>query len=101
MAQTDLVVQFLERNHDMVRSHVAEFTDAEMLVRPVPNANHPAWQIGHLCESEVRMMKAIGADISAALPAGFKERYAKDKAKVDDPSHFLSKEELLAVFEKV
>ena len=62
-----------EENHhdgaDAIRTHsrhgrcystriIGDFTDEEFLVRPVPAANHAAWQLGHLHRFGTRMVRA-------------------------------------------
>ena len=34
------------------QGYLADLTDAELLIRPVPGANHIAWQLGHLLVGE-------------------------------------------------
>ena len=35
----------------MVPMYLGDLSDADLLVRPVPGANHIAWQIGHVISS--------------------------------------------------
>ena len=62
-----------------------DLSDADLLTRPVPGANHANWQIGHLIVAETKMMGACGAAMPE-LPAGFAERYNKNTATIDDPT---------------
>lgn len=82
----------------MFPTFLADFSDADMLVRPVPNANHAAWQVGHITAGASKMAGMIG--ITAELPAGFIERFNKSTATVDDPSAFPSRVELITLFTK-
>ena len=99
MTVNDLLASGLQQGLGMLKMHVADFSDAELLVRPVPGANHANWQLGHLIASETKMMGGCGAAMPA-LPAGFAERYSKEAAKNDDAGKFATKAELLAVLEK-
>ena len=80
---------------------VADLSDADLLVRPVPGANCVAWQLGHLIQSETRMIAQVPGAQVPELPAGFTERHTKDTAAAEPPTGFLSKEEYLGLFNKV
>jgi hypothetical protein len=97
----ELWAEVLQRTLDMVKATLADFSDQDMLTRPAPGANHAAWQLGHLTNSETNMINAFRPGAAPALPPGFSERFAKDKSAGDNPADFLTKAELLAAFEKV
>jgi hypothetical protein len=99
MTTNDLLAAGLERDLGAIKRHVADFSDAELLVRPVPGANHANWQLGHVILSESLLMEGCGAAMPG-LPAGFAERYSKDNIKCDDPGKLATKAELLEVLEK-
>ena len=90
----DFLADNLGRADGMLKMTLADFTEAEMLVRPVPGANHTAWQLGHLIVSQQGMCTAVGAKLPE-LPAGFAERFTAKTAGVDDVSKLSSKAELL------
>jgi len=75
----------------IVGSYLADLADAELLVRPVPGANHIAWQLGHLISSEAFLVKMAVPSCKADLPPGFAERHTKDTASIDAPAGFDSK----------
>jgi DinB superfamily len=81
----------------MVKSYLSDLTDKEILARPVPGANHVAWQLGHLISAETRLVEAAAPDTMPALPAGFAERHTKDTAASDNPTDFLSKDEYMTL----
>lgn len=82
---------------DMVcQGYLADLTDAELMVRPVPGINHIAWQLGHLIAAENNMMSQVISTMPA-LPAGFAEKHSKETAGSDKPGDFLSKTEYLKV----
>src|SRR5579884_372685 len=99
MTQTDLMADVLERNLEMVKATLADFSDADMLARPVPAANHAAWQLGHLICSEARMV-AAAKNAAPALPPGFETKFTPETSKTDDPNFFPRKSELLDQFAK-
>jgi hypothetical protein len=77
----------------LVETYLADFTPEEMLVRPVPEANHVAWQFGHLISAERHLVEAAVPGSMPALPEGFANRHSKEAALSDNPADFLSKEE--------
>lgn len=83
------------------RGYLNDLTDADLLVRPVPGANHIAWQMGHLIESEYGMIETICPGSSPPLPAGFKEKHQKQTAASNDPHAFYKKDEYLKLYDQV
>jgi uncharacterized damage-inducible protein DinB len=77
----------------VVDAYLKDLTTAELLVRPVPGANHIAWQLGHLISSERYFLEKLAPGTIAALPPGFDAAHNKETAASDDPQAFLSKEE--------
>ena len=86
----------------MYSMYLADLSDADLLVRPVPAANHTAWQLGHLICSEVGLLSGMlpGASLPA-LPAGFKEQHDKPTAAMEPPKGFATKETYLKLFGQV
>lgn len=83
----------IEMANLIASGYLEDLSDAELLVRPVPGANHIAWQLGHLIGSTQQMFDVAFPGTLAPLPAGFMEKYAKDKAASDDPAAFHKKAE--------
>jgi hypothetical protein len=100
MTTQSLLAASLTSSLHMITQTLADFTDAEMVARPVPSANHAAWQIGHLTCSEVELLGAQGAKMPE-LPPGFAQRFTKETAASNDPAVFGSKTELLNTFTAV
>ena len=82
--------------HDVLTSYVNDMTDAELMVRPVPEANHIAWQLGHVIASEHQMMTMLGHEMPD-LPTGFAEAYTKETSPSNDPAKFHKKDEYLSL----
>jgi hypothetical protein len=99
MTMNEFIAAGLQQSVGMCKMHVADFSDADLLTRPVPGANHANWQLGHLIVSECHMLSACGAKMPE-LPAGFADRYSKEAAKSDDPKKFAHKSELLELLDK-
>jgi hypothetical protein len=99
MTVNDSLAAGLQQNLGMIKMHVTDLSDAELMTRPVPGANHANWQLGHLIVSEAQMMAGCGV-MMPALPAGFAERYGKEACKCDDAGKFSTKAELLPLLEQ-
>lgn len=84
---------------DMIaKSYLEDLTDSELLVRPIPGANHIAWQLGHLIKSENDMINEICPGTMPALPAGFSEKYTSDTATLDSSGGFHAKSVYLEAY---
>lgn len=94
MSQQQTILAILERGRGMLRGHLADFTEADFLVRPVPTANHVAWQLSHLLKGFPAMLSAFGADGKFTVPAKA-AAVTKETAKVDDAAAFPTKDELI------
>ena len=78
--------------------YLQDLTEAELLHRPAPGANHINWQLGHIIASEKQIIDSCVPGSMPALPAGFQEKYAKGTATIDDPAQLCTKDELLQVY---
>jgi hypothetical protein len=85
---------------NVVEAYLGDLTDADLLVRPVPGANHIAWQLGHLIGSENMMLEGVRPKSMPPLPEGFRQKHSKETAKSDDPKNFLTKAEYLELMNK-
>ncbi|HTM54604.1 MAG TPA: DinB family protein [Pirellulales bacterium] len=81
--------------HKIVEGYLADLTDADLLVRPLPKCNHIAWQLGHLIYAEHFMVDAVRPGSMPALPEGFKQKHSNETAESDNPRDFLTKAEYL------
>ena len=79
--------------------YLSDLSDADLLVRPVPGANHIAWQLGHMIVGEPFLVRSELPDTPFPdLPAGFAEKYTKETSTLD--SGFLGKAEYLDLYKK-
>ena len=99
MKAQDAIRTALAGTQHMVNMFVADLSDADLLVRPVPGANHIAWQIGHLAVAERNLGNQIPGAAYPELPAGFAERHTMEANRRDED--FGTKAEYLDVFNKV
>ena len=81
MTGKDAIKYALQSTHGMVGMYLSDLSDADLLVRPVPSANHIAWQLGHLIVAERNL---LGPHLPGAaypeLPVGFSGQHGKDTA---------------------
>jgi hypothetical protein len=102
MTAKDLIRQALKSSQNMLQMYLSDLSDADLLVRPVPTANHIAWQLGHLVNSEVRMLtKYIPGGAPPELPAGFAEQHDKQNAASQETKGFGTKQSYLDNFNRV
>ncbi len=85
----------------LVQAYLADLTPRELMSRPAPDANHAAWQLGHLIASERQLVEAGVPGSMPSLPVGFAERHTKDTATSDNAADFLSKDEYFKIAKEV
>jgi hypothetical protein len=85
----------------MVHGYLADITPQELVLRPVPEANHIAWQLGHLIASERHLVEAAVPGSMPDLPEGFAERHRRDGPVSDNPSDYFSKDEYLKLAKSI
>lgn len=75
---------------------LSDLSDDELLIRPVPQANHIAWQLGHLIRSQHSALQFFSA--APEIPESFLNAYEKTCAVKNDAASFHSKAEYLRHF---
>lgn len=102
MKGTDTICTALEGTKSTLNWFVSDLSDADLFVRPVPAANHIAWQIGNVIVGDVYLVRSQLPDAAyPELPAGFMETHGPEGTKKDGPEGFLTKAEYLDLFDKV
>jgi hypothetical protein len=101
MTAIELIVKQLESSARALKSTLEDFTDAELLTRPAPAANHPLYQLGHLCSGEVHLMSYCRQGIYSNLPGDLLKRFDRSACTVDDPAKLATKAELIALFDQI
>lgn len=102
MNGTAAIQAALESTRFTLNWFLSDFSDADMLVRPVPGANHAAWQVGNVIVGDVMLVQEQLPDaVFPELPAGFAESHGAPGANSDDPADFLTKAEYLELFDRV
>jgi uncharacterized damage-inducible protein DinB len=101
MNAKDAIRVALQMNHHVLQTYLSDLSDADLLVRPVPAANHLAWQLGHLISAEAHFLTQIPGATPPELPAGFDKQHSKETAGSDTTTGFRKKQDYLNLFEKV
>jgi hypothetical protein len=101
MQASEAIRTALGSTHNVLKMYLGDLSDADLLVRPVPGANHIAWQLGHLTVSETRLGDQLPGAAYPALPAGFAEQHDKATASQDPPRGFATKAVYLDLYAKV
>jgi uncharacterized damage-inducible protein DinB len=99
MTAKDVMKNALTSTQHMLGMFLADLSDADLLVRPVPNANHIAWQLGHLLKSENQFIGQAGGT-PPKLPDGWSDQYSKQTASQDPPKGFATKAQYLELLTK-
>jgi hypothetical protein len=99
MPANQLIIDSINGAFGLLTMHLADLSDADLMVRPVPAANHAAWQLAHLASFDVMVADTIAPGQALGKPANLATATAKDASKSDDPAHFPKKAELLATME--
>ena len=94
MIPKDVIANTIDMCHGVLMAYLGDLDDADLMVRPVPGANHLAWHLGHLIASEHQMLTDAGYKMPA-LPGGFEEAYSQETATSDDPAKFHKKDQYL------
>jgi hypothetical protein len=86
----------------LANHYLSDLSDADLLTRPTPGANHIAWQLGHVIASEIGLVRSQFPNAAyPELPAGFAEQHGKETAAQDPPKGFLPKQKYLDLFNRV
>lgn len=101
MNGSKVVEAALGSTQHLVNWFVSDLSDADLLVRPTPGANHIAWQLGHITASETRLAQQIPGISYPALPKGFEEQHSQKVATQESTQGFLSKQQYVDLFNKV
>jgi hypothetical protein len=101
MTAKDAIKNALTSTQHLLGWFLSDLSDADLLVRPVPAANHIAWQVGHLILAESGMLAPyLPTAKYPELPIGFSGQHGKDTAAAEPPRGFATKAEYLDLFNR-
>ena len=98
MHAKDVIRQSIEMSDMALGKYLEDLEPAAFLARPVGGMNHIAWQMGHLISTERNTLEAIKPGSCPPLPEGFDAKHGKETHDSDDPAHFHTKDEYLALW---
>jgi uncharacterized damage-inducible protein DinB len=101
MGPKDVIRNVAQTTDVVLKAYLQDLSDADLLMRPAPNANHIAWQLGHLINAEQELLKVIPGATAVELPAGWAAQHGKENAAKDPPTGFRTKAEYLDLYGKV
>jgi hypothetical protein len=88
----------LTSTRDLIAWYVGDLSDHDLTIRPVPNANNVAWQLGHLIEGEFHLGSDLPGALYPELPASIKGKYDKTSASGQPSGGYLSKNAYMEIF---
>ncbi len=101
MNAKDAIKNALTSTQNMLGMYLSDLSDADLLIRPAPKANHIAWQLGHMIAAECGMMKQnVPSSNYPPLPEGFDKQHGKESAAAEPPKGFCGKQQYLDLFNK-
>src|SRR5262245_10245467 len=84
----------------LLHAYLADLSDADLLVRPAPTANHIAWQLSHLINSEKMLLASMLPGVKYPdIPEPIAKKGNKEDARED--TGFRTKAEYIDLFGKV
>jgi hypothetical protein len=98
MNGSQAIQQALRGTQAIFTQYLSDLSDADLLNRPVPQANHIAWQIGHLIDAESKLLAQVPGAKALELPIGFAQQHSKETAGAESTKGFLTKNEYLKLF---
>jgi uncharacterized damage-inducible protein DinB len=101
MGPKDVIRTVAQSNDVVMKTYLQDLSDADLLTRPGPGANHIAWQLGHLINAEEELLKAIPGASLVPLPEGWDKQHGKENAGKDPPVGFRTKAEYMDWYAKV
>src|SRR5215218_1625756 len=98
MTPIELLADTITRNAELLKMTLADFSEQDMLARPVPAANHAAWQMAHLVGSTAQLTELVAPGVPPDAAVQWGDKYGGKTAAADDARSFPTKTELLEMF---
>jgi hypothetical protein len=81
---------------------LGDLSDADLTVRPVPSANHIAWQMAHLIAAEKMLLEGQLPGVKyPEIPAGIAALGSERTGKVNPPGGYATKAQYMDAFNKM
>lgn len=102
MGSKNLLQHALIQAHWVTEKLLEDMTEADLFARYAPQANHLAWQLGHLIQAECHYLgvldSQLGTSFSTSLPEGFAQKHTNETAASNNPADFCDRETYLKLF---
>jgi hypothetical protein len=90
----EVLQRILNITYELANLLLSDFSDNDLLVRPVPKANRIAWELGHWIIREYRLIGSQNLGMNfPQLPVGFEQQHSDATAGQEPPVGFFSKTE--------
>ncbi len=102
MHGVDAIRTALKSTEHLVKWFLGDLSDADLLVRPAPGANHVAWQIGHVTATECKLASQPTFEASyPKLPENFAQQHSQATQAQEPPQGFASRAQYVELFAQV
>ena len=102
MQAKDVIKIALKSTQDNLQMYLGDLSDKDLTTRPVPAANHIAWQLAHLIIAEKFLLTGELPGVSYPEPPAAIATLGNERTgKVDPPEGYLSKAQYLEWFNKM
>ncbi|MEM9082663.1 MAG: DinB family protein [Planctomycetota bacterium] len=91
--------QFFSMQRDMLKGFLEDVPADRWTEQPAGVRNHPAWTLGHLASSNNFILAMLGKEGAGEIPDA-QAKYGNGSLPTDNPSDYLSKDELWAAYDK-
>jgi hypothetical protein len=97
----EAIISNLHSSRYIMTRYLQDLSDADLLVRPHPDAHHSAWQLGHLILSECHMVRGVSPQYAFDLPTECIAKHDKAAASRSQLADFYTKDTYLSLMEQV
>lgn len=102
MQGKEVVKTALSAARDVLGMFLGDLSDADLTVRPVPSANHIAWQMAHLIAAEKMLLEGQLPGVKyPEIPAGIAALGSERTGKVNPPGGYATKAQYMDAFNKM
>ena len=85
MTGCQVIIKAMQTTQQTLLNYISDFSDADLLVRPTPAANHAAWQIGNVIVGDSFLLQSMIPDAYfPPLPEGFADLHGSSGASKDN-----------------
>ena len=101
MDPKQFIIESLEMSRGIMKQYLEDISDDEFFIRPAENANHIAWQLGHMLSAEHKMISVVASGARPELPEGFLLKHSKEACGSDSKDDFFPKETYVSLIDPI